>query len=347
MIRIRTILILFLWHAPLVSLLASTCPRIGPVDVYQLNEVDVVFIGELLPLEDPQLGGGTWDHDNHFVVEKVYKGDIKPGDTIPVDWKTMAMLADIYPRIRTGKRWLLYLNEKFYEGEYYRKPCGRGRPLVADTDPRVEKYLSNLQGKEADELAFLDAYLAQGNGPVDWKLGDYQAKGNWEEGIPTGEWSYFEEGELIATGSYEKGKKHGKWTFFGCRPIRVGLSSSAYYGKREQHFVHGQANGLRKDYHPNLNPMSEGLVHTDWYEDGSPMEPIRIGPWKEWWPNGNKRSEGRYVPGCHECKSGEWNWFYLDGRLKKTVQYEICLNEDYLMDCEVKVVEYDSVGRGK
>ena len=229
----RTLLILLFCQVSLTHLLASSCPCLGPLDIYELNEFDAVFIGELVPPENPQKGYGSWDEHNIFVVEKVYRGDLEPGDSVKVEWKTRTMMSDVYPKVGYSKRWLLYLHKQPESEGYFRKPCTRGRPLLGAEDSQVARNMTYRQDKEEDELVFLDTFETAQNGPVDWDLGDYQAKGQWENGFPTGEWSYFKDGELIASGLYENGKKTGKWKFFGYLPTWGRLERNPRYPEHE------------------------------------------------------------------------------------------------------------------
>jgi antitoxin component YwqK of YwqJK toxin-antitoxin module len=50
-------------------------------------------------------------------------------------------------------------------------------------------------------------------------------------------------------------------------------------------------------------------------KDGNP---VKHGPWTEWYMNGAKQAEGQYVDGRQH---GSWQWWYPNGRKKQEGRY--------------------------
>ena len=318
---------------------ASVCPKTGPLDMYQYNQYEVIFSGELLPDSLQDFGGLSWFREPLLRVTEVHKArDLKIGDTIQIKWLTHMMVGDFYPSHRAGSSWLIYAFQPDGGQIPYRLPCSRSRPLACKEN--YEEAMEGYFGPQEEELAFLREMKTKRNDFIEWKgkKGNERAKGQLEEGYPVGEWTYSRKGIEVASGSYEKGRKIGNWIFHGCESSQKNLLFYSNEWRNEQVYVKGFPNGMERTYFADNSPRSEGLIYTDFYSySGSPMRGDKIGPWKEWYKNGNLKSSGSYAL---RGKSGIWEEYREDGTLATLTRYELCLNDDFLMDCEVSRLEF-------
>lgn len=187
----------------------------------------------------------------------------------------------------------------------------------------------------------------QGYWEVEHSNGTTRYKGQFEHGVPTGKFKYYnEKGTIVtilvftsndsatathfhtnskkaATGVYVNQLKEGFWRFYDKKGI---LASEQQYDKgvkngpskvfnldgsisRESFYVNDIENGYRKTYDNQGNVLTEGQI-----KDGQ-MDGVQI-----WYRSGVINIKGAYK---HAVQDGDWIFYDEKGNPYKTEHYEL------------------------
>ena len=177
--------------------------------------------------------------------------------------------------------------------------------------------------------------------------GKVKYKGQFENDVPIGEFTYYDEKGVLASkmefissdsarathfhsngtksgeGLYVNKKKEGKWQLYDSKGV---LASEQVYHEglkhgeqviynldgsisRQTYFVNDVENGYRKTYDSQGVLLTEGEI-----KDGN-MEGMQI-----WYRNGIINIKGAYK---HAVPDGEWVYYDADGKPYRTENYEL------------------------
>jgi len=185
----------------------------------------------------------------------------------------------------------------------------------------------------------------------EWKIyyssGELRAEGAYENGNREGLWKfYFITGELEQRGKYKKDKPTGEWVwYFKNKEI-----------KRQEYYRKGREDGESVEYNTEGKTINNGnyvdglrtgpwfLTIGDYEEKGEFIDDEKNGVWKMYfkqsdnlyfqgeyaigipikkhtyyWPNGQKKEEGKFQAGERQ---GDWKFFNLDGTVRLTIRYD-------------------------
>lgn len=128
-----------------------------------------------------------------------------------------------------------------------------------------------------------------------WGNGLTKREGRIEDGLQTGEWTYYyESGQRRAHGRYADDHQVGPWTYWF---ENGGIEWTGAYDER------GKRTGEWTFFHPDATVRARGRYIAD-FEDG---------PWEFYNPGGTLDRRGQYDTGL---LSGPWQYFHADGRPK-------------------------------
>jgi antitoxin component YwqK of YwqJK toxin-antitoxin module len=178
-----------------------------------------------------------------------------------------------------------------------------------DGKPKVEREISRF----SDERLVNDGYYREY-----FLNGQLFVEGQYERGVPVGEWKYFHDsGNLAKTVKYENGKPHGEvevrrpdGTLEAKRVYKDSKRDGEWvvYDRtgekrlRELHYSEGEPDGVWKTWHNNGQ-----LAQEQPFKGGKANGLVT-----EWDENGVKRAEAMFVDGKREGKTTIWQ---LDGKV--------------------------------
>jgi uncharacterized protein len=183
-----------------------------------------------------------------------------------------------------------------------------------------------------------------------WKqTGNLFYKGQFEHGLPVGEWQHFNSNGALAAimnhvkdstivdvvfyhpdgvtkaseGRFIQKKKEGNWKIWSEAGIELAdenfkdslLDGTCKYfypsGKplKIENYKHGLQNGAFTEYYENGKKRAEGS-----YSGGE-----KDGPYKAWFESGNLDCEGKYVKGFQD---GGWYYYHETGKPKVSLSYK-------------------------
>lgn len=172
---------------------------------------------------------------------------------------------------------------------------------------------------------------------------DYDAVGQYEEGLKTGVWTEYSGGMKQLQGEYRNGEKFGLWKEFKYGGDVIGEFEylndklhglyTSYYsnGQRSERgrYSNGVKDGIFKQWHSNGQKLSEVLYESDnksgkyqsWHSNGSVSESSQFdggdltGKYVSYDGNGNALKESNFVDGKLHGLSIEREIFKPDGKL--------------------------------
>lgn len=163
-------------------------------------------------------------------------------------------------------------------------------------------------------------------------------------GLKQGGWKYFwNNGHLKMEGNYLNGKKHGFFKFYDeggkflyvekyehdqlitdAKETKQLEKRTAYHPNGQPSVVatyyNGKQDGIRREFSPD-GKLTKGYVFEEgWmrFEGITDMNGLRQGLWKEYYPTGELRSQGRYK---NSKPVGEWNFYFEDKMVEITGEY--------------------------
>ena len=166
-----------------------------------------------------------------------------------------------------------------------------------------------------------------------------------DRGRKTGPWKVFHpEGRLMETGFYQEDLKHGTFQTFDARGALIAVRQFRFgveiveqeeeepvVEKQEMRrdngtlestvtYVDGLKEGVARRFDEEGNIVGGSVFQSDVLvgEGITSQEGKREGPWKEYWPNGNVRSEGHYIDGK---KDGVWVFYREEGEKEQEGRY--------------------------
>lgn len=143
--RIKLVVVIGIFAAVLTAVESvNACSCMAPPTVLDAFESSAeVFVGEVTTIErteDPNFGNGTGIRGANIKIQKVYKGDLKIGDTILFDQGGGADCRLTFSDGSIGWKLLVYSSP--HEGRRYIITCGRSTGLAGAEDDL--RYLDNL-----------------------------------------------------------------------------------------------------------------------------------------------------------------------------------------------------------
>lgn len=158
-----------------------------------------------------------------------------------------------------------------------------------------------------------------------WKFfydnGLVREEGTYRNDLKNGYFKEYDEtGKLIATSKWVDGEKQEN----AVELVRLNVEKEYYPDgkiKVVQSYLNGVPQGVRREYDEEGNItagylfdhgkiVGEGIVKEDGLKDG---------PWKEFYPNGQLKAEGKYSKGI---KTGKWVYYYKNGQVEQTGSYD-------------------------
>lgn len=182
----------------LVSVQGWACNfgMVHPV-MWHYNAMDLVFVGTVVKVGDPLRGEFSYrekatnipTYKIKFEVHKSYRGDMPK--EIVIGKKALANLS-----FQEGDAYLVYAINSPDDGLYITSD------ILHILDPRMQNH--KILGEiDKNRNGYLVEYAS---------TGEKWAEGQMKDGVPTGEWKFYEiTGELKEKGKYKNGKRHGKW----------------------------------------------------------------------------------------------------------------------------------------
>ncbi len=179
--------------------------------------------------------------------------------------------------------------------------------------------------------------------------GNMEKKGNYDEGLPEGLWTYYyENGKKKMHGELEAGEPSGYWTYYfenGSKKMEGEMVGDRrdgdwliYYQngvvKRRGAFVDGMRKGVwfhyyedqilkgKVDFYENRGKYTEYYRSGEIRAKGLKFGTKNKGNWIYFFKNGAKQAEGHYTKGE---KEGVWNYYYPNQQLSATGKY---INQD-------------------
>ena len=166
-----------------------------------------------------------------------------------------------------------------------------------------------------------------------------------KEGRKTGVWKTFHvSGRITESGTYLAGLKHGVFRFFDSRenvvkveeykrgekvirdeaalPVVEIQERRRDDGSLEETvtYVNGSKQGVSRRFDESGEVIGGSVFESDQIiaEGITQMDGTRSGFWKEYWDNGNVRSEGVYIDGVRD---GEWTFYRFSGEKEQQGEY--------------------------
>lgn len=223
--------------------------------MWHYNAMDLVFIGTVVEVGDPLSGDMAYREAAtniptfkiKFEVHKSYRGDM-PAEIV-IGKKALANLS-----FNEGDSYLVYALMSPDDGFYITSD------ILHILDPRMKNHsvLSEIDKNR-------NGHIVEYN-----KTGEKWAEGDLTNGIPVGEWKFYETtGELKEKGKYKIGKRHGKWeTYFYTQSRFFSLFTAIRRGRalRYEMISHTKAN-------PTTNRTYQ-LIYKDLEATGTPIDTV-------------------------------------------------------------------------
>lgn len=135
-----------------------------------------------------------------------------------------------------------------------------------------------------------------------YKSGALQAVSNYSvDGVIAITQTFHENGAPMAEGKYVRQKKDGKWKYYS--DIDSCLIA-------EEHYKHGVLEGESITYYPETGNSAEIFIYT---------AGKREGPYRKFFPDGNKMTKGTYT---NDLLEGDFTLYYPNGKIQLKGQYK-------------------------
>ncbi|MEQ9424602.1 MAG: toxin-antitoxin system YwqK family antitoxin [Cyclobacteriaceae bacterium] len=175
--------------------------------------------------------------------------------------------------------------------------------------------------KEILHVTDSQSQVLQGPYELYYLDGGIQAKGQYQQNIPSGTWEYyFESGGLKMKGELRDNTNYGPWVFY-YENGKKSREGELYRGKRQGKWTFYYENGEVKSEGNYVDSVTDGIWNY-YYEEGKLKGQAFFengaGNYKEFYSSGSLKVEGRNFNGKSD---GLWKYYYETGELQSEGLY--------------------------